>query len=135
MDSLTFFRDFSNGLGVAQVTLWCLFLFRYLFDRNDFLDASRHKDAALTWTRAGTVMIGLVMVTLYNPENILRAEGMLSELDSFKFLTLAHILHCIGVSALLTAMDLASGGRGNSFPIYVAITFVPAFGLVWMGYE
>ena len=112
----------SNGSGVGFSFLWLWLILDFLTKSWDIVSQPENiRKEAWKWGRAGTLLLGLDMMFIYNIENILRAEKLITEYQSFSILLLANILHSVALILLLTWFDRA---KGNSQPTYLLYSVI-----------
>ena len=127
--------DVLTGLRIGAVILWVWLAWRVMFESWGITKQSpetRHH--AWKYWRAMLLVMALVIVFLFSPENILRANGYITQETGFWMLAAGTV--GVQVCAWLTmiGLDVATGQRNRAWPVYVAISaFSLGYGLVVHG--
>ena len=114
-----------TGLRFGAIFLWAWIALRVLFESWDITKAPEEtRERGWRYWRVNLLCMSFIVVCLFSPENILRANGYITEKTGYYMLTLGVAgLHACAYLVLI-GLDVATGQRNKAWPAYAAITAV-----------
>ena len=127
--------DVLTGLRIGAIILWVLLAWRVIFESWGITKQppeTRHH--AWKYWRGMLLVMAFVVVFLFSPENILRANGYITQETGFWMLAAGTVGVQVCAGFTMIGLDVATGHRNRAWPVYVAISaFSLSYGLVVHG--
>lgn len=121
--------EFVTGLRIGAIVLWAWLAIRLLLDSWKITEREQKvRKSSWTYFRASQLVMAFVVVFLFSPENILRAEGYISEAFGFKLIAVGVVGLHICATLMHMGLDVANGGSKRAWPAYAAMS---ALSLAW----
>ena len=124
-----------TGLRMGAIILWAWLAIRVLFESWHVTEASPEvRERGWFYWRSQLLIMAFVIVFLFSPENILRANGYITQETGFWMLAAGTVGIQICAGFTMIGLDVATGHRNRAWPVYVAISaFSLSYGLVVHG--
>ena len=114
--------ELLTGLRIGAIILWAWLAIRVLFESWHVTEAAADIRArGWFYWRSQLLIMAFVIVFLFSPSNILRANGYITEETGFWMMAAGTV--GIQICAILTmiGLDVATGKKSRAWPAYIAI--------------
>jgi len=125
MPELEVLQSISSGLRGAIAILWVTFLLRLASNSKGATNRPVvRREKAWQLQRAGFALLGASVVLFYSPEDVLRAEGMISQQVSFAMGCAGNALQALAMASFLSGLDVLTTGRLGGSWVYIAVVLL-----------
>ena len=118
-------ENILTGLRIGAIILWAWLGIRVIFESwgiTKQTPETRHE--AWKYWRGMLLVMAFVIVFLFSPENILRANGYIEETTGFYMMAAGVVGLHVCAYLVMVGLDIATGHRNRAWPVYVALSFV-----------
>lgn len=112
-----------TGLRFGAILLWCWLGWRVLFETWTFVDLPlARREQGWRFFRTALLVEAVIIVALFSPENILRANGYIGEETGFAMMAAGTAgLHATAI-LLHLGLDSAAADTMRALPAYLAMS-------------
>lgn len=116
-------EELITGLRIGAILLWAWLALRVLFESWHVTEAPAEVRArGWVYWRSMLLLMAFVIVFLFSPENILRANGYITADTGFYMMSAGVAGLHICAYLTLIGLDVATGHKNRAWPAYIAIS-------------